>query len=268
MAVECEEVQQLTRAFSLVRDCYRLPNGALRLATSLQYPNGALVDVFLSQDQGLFKGYKLSDYGQTAVYLSNLRIKLTGTRKRRQVIDDICDALGVRLESDHFVIHMPQEEIDKTPDAVARLAQACARVADLSLMQRFPITSVFEDEVEEFISNADLPYELDVPLEGRFGAEVSIDFRVRGEERYSLVKTVSTGNRSSAHEIMNEVLRCWVDLERYAEENQFVTVVDDRDMPAMVAVYREEDLARIGEFSKLVAFPSQHRELGAVLQAA
>jgi hypothetical protein len=168
----------------------------------------------------------------------------------------------VDQENNEFVVRLEPSAQNRIPEAIIRVAQACIRVADLSFMQRFPITTEFRDDVEEFIHRNELSYEPEISLPGKYGREVPLDFRVRGPQKTSLIRALSTGNPASAHAIMNETLACWVDLELYRANHQFVTVIDDREN-----IYRQADLERIAAFSNLVGFPSQQEQLKNLLAA-
>ena len=266
MNIGCREISELVKSFSLVKDCTALPNGTLRLATAFRYPNGSFVDLFIRRDESLFPGYVITDFGQTAVYLRNLHIKIDSTRKRKQTLDDICEALNVHRQDNQIFVAVADNEVDSIPETMARLAQACIRISDLSYMQRFPMSASFKEEVEEFIEGAEFEYEPDIPIPGKYGKLVVVDFQVHGQ-RDSLLKTLSTRNPATAHELMNEILRCWVDLAEYVKDHKLVTIIDDRDMPYKDKLYRKDDLARIGDFSKLFAFPSQQEEIKELLAA-
>ena len=270
MPLACDELSRLFSNFSLLRECAPLDNGTLRVSTSFQYPNGSLIDVFVQDGRDLFdRNIVLSDFGQTAIYLRNLPLAMDSTKRRKQLVADICESLGIGEENNQLVVRLSGDEVDKIPEAMVRLSQACIRVADLSFMQRFPVTVAFKDDIEEFIARMELPYETDPPpLEGAYGRTVPVDFRVHGK-RDSLVKTLSTANPSMAHDIMNETFRCWFDIALFKDQNQFVTVIDDRELPNQMRQYRDDDMARIRNYSKLFAFPSQRDQLEeALLEAA
>jgi hypothetical protein len=74
---------------------------------------------------------------------------------------------------------------------VIRLGQACVRVADLSFTRRSSLQVTATDEVEELLSDADLVYQPNAPLQGRHGNIVVVDFLVEGRRRKSAVLTLA-----------------------------------------------------------------------------
>src|SRR5271169_114649 len=130
MPLNCGDLQQLVQGFSLIHGCDVVGGDKLRLATPFKYPDGSNIDVFLWSARDLFNGYVLSDLGQTASYLFDLQIKAQTTKRRKQIIADICDALNVQNENGELRILLPEENREQIPSAIVRLAQACIRVAD------------------------------------------------------------------------------------------------------------------------------------------
>lgn len=267
MNLTCESIAEIAKGFSLVKDCTVLTNGTLRLATPFRYPNGSLIDLFIYSEPVLFPHHVISDLGQTAIYLRNLHIDLDSTKKRRQLLEDVCESLNIQKHNSQFIVTLDEGGPEAIPEKMVQLAQACIRISDLSFMQRFPMSSAFKDEVEEFIDTAGVEYEPDASLPGKYGRVVPVDFLVHGKLS-SAVKTLSTRNPATAHDLMNEVLRCWIDLSEYAANNQLVTIIDDRDMPIKDRMYRKDDLSRIADFSSLLAFPSQRDQIKEILIAA
>ena len=145
---------------------------------------------------------------------------------------------------------------------MVRLSQACIRVADLAFTQRFRSVGVFREEFEEFLADEALEYDLLFALPGRYGNTIDVDFRVYGRHVKTLVLTLSTGNAVSAHGLVNEVFRRWYDLESYRKDHQSLTVFDTTN-----DVFRDDDLARLGDMSLVVGFPADTERLRPILAA-
>jgi hypothetical protein len=262
MDINCNNISEFVHGFSLVEQCDTVSNGMLRFATPFSYPNGSQIDLFLSPTKPLFGEYILSDYGLTSDYLQDLHVKPWATKKRRLLIEDICRNLGVEQHSGVFQIGLSPKELSSLSQAIVRLSQVCIRVADLAFTQRLQIAGTFQDEVEEFIAVSDFPYEPDVELVGALGQVVKVDFRVRGQKVTSLIQTLSTRNPANAHPISNEVFRRWYDLRPHLHHNQFVTIYD-----ASSGIFREDDLARLADFSAVLGYPDDQEQIQEALAA-
>src|SRR6185436_20568793 len=113
------------------------------------------------------------------------------TKKRKQIIDDVCSSLKIVQQAGVFYIKLTQNELSAISSAMVRLAQACIRIADLLFTQRIQNFAPFENEIEEFIASTELPYESEVEMIGKFGKVVKVDFTVSGRHVHSLVQTLS-----------------------------------------------------------------------------
>ncbi|HEU0177353.1 MAG TPA: DUF1828 domain-containing protein [Blastocatellia bacterium] len=247
--------------FSLVRECDQIRSGALRISTPFHYPDGSLIDVFLEPAGNLFDGYKLSDGGQTADYVADLKFDLFATKKRRLLISDICETLDVKCADGSFEIHLTLEELHtELPQAIVRLSQACIRAADLIYTQRLQIPGSFQDEVEEFLSVKDLDYEPDYQVKGDYGKIVKVDFKVTGQRIDSFIQTLSS--RANAHASANEKISRWIELLSFKNSHQLLTVVDQHS-----GGFQQADLEKLGIFSTVLSFPEEQEELYEALAA-
>lgn len=260
MMLNCDNLKDIVQSFSLVDACDVIKSGALRIATPFKYPNGSQIDLFLKPTNDLFGNYLLSDLGQTADYVADMQFNLFATKKRRVLIDDICESLGVKQSEGGFAILIPAQEIASLPNAIVRLAQACIRATDLVFTQRLQSSGTFQEEIEEFLATHQLLYESDVELPGRYNNLIKVDFKVRGERLSSLVQTLST--RTNAHVVSNEVFRRWHDLEPYRLGNQFMTIYDEASDN-----YRADDLSRLSEYSLVLGYPNEQDRIFEALAA-
>ncbi|HBI44659.1 MAG TPA: hypothetical protein DDY78_17680 [Planctomycetales bacterium] len=270
MPFDCERLKALLTGLSLVKDCQRLKDGTIRMATNLRYPNGSFVDIFVhaqgdlgNAGPGLFKGHVLSDMGQTALYLLQLGMEVWATEKRKLAVEDVCKILGVESKRSQLQVKLISDEEGQVADAFLRLAQACIRIADLSYMQRFAAPGMFKEEVAEFLTEAHFRFEPDIVLAGKYDTDVPVDFRVKSRKT-SLLRLISGKTTSATHVTANEVFRCWHDLSGFQKANRFITLVDARDRMGLV---RGDDAARLAEMSEIVFFPTQERQLASLLAA-
>jgi hypothetical protein len=259
----CEELASAISSFSLVVDCDEVDSSLLRAATPFRYPDGSNIDVFFSFEPSTLPQMApitVTDLGQTVSHLLDMHIKTWATKKRKQVVSDVCKALGVTQRNGEFLVEV--ESLSGISDAIVRVCQACIRVSDLIFTQRLSAPVSFQDDIEEFLNTGGLAYEPDVLLPGKFQKDVPVDFKVRGKRVESLVLSLATGNSTSAHPLSNEVFRKWHDLDQHRQKYQFLTIYDSR-----TNVFRDDDLARLGDVSTVMAFPAQSDQIREALAA-
>lgn len=251
-AFSCENVPEGLVNAPIVTECDLVKSGALRLQTVFQYPDGSSVDVFLAPVDDLVHQYKITDYGQTATYLLDMPMDPWGTSKRKKIISEICRRLNVGVGDGEFYVMLRDKDVHGASGAIVRLAQACIRVSDLAMTKRFRAVSSFRDDVEEFVSQLDLPFATDEEIIGRFGNVVRVDFSVTGKVTKSLMQTLSTAHPSAAHQVANEVFTKWYDIEGSRDRCSFISVYNSDS-----TAFRDEDLRRLETVSTVLGFPAQ-----------
>lgn len=254
-----EEIRKLVSGHDLIRGIDEVPCGHIRLETAFLYPDGSSVDVFVIQETPLFAEIKLSDLGQTMAWLLDVQVKPYLSKKRERLVEDALRIYNVVLKQG--TLEYTLADASELMPGIVRLGQACVRVADLVYTRRSSLQSVFSEEIEEVLTDAELPYEENAELRGPYGNLVRVDFLVFGARTNSAILALSSGNPSQAHTQANEIFRRWYDLNAAAACEQRVTVFDDRR-----DVYREDDLRRLKNISDVVAF-SDRRSLADLVAA-
>ncbi len=260
--LDLHHIERLVRDLCMVRGMDVLPKGHLRLETKFLYPDRSSVDLFVvnpTQQVLLAGAAVLSDLGQTTSWLADVQVRPWQSKKRQRFLEDAIYVLDVR-QSGGALETTFEESHESLEDAVIRLGQACVRVADLSFTRRSSLQVTATDEVEELISDADLAYQANAPMQGRHGLVV-VDFLVEGRRRQSAVLTLAAPSTTGAHTAANEVFRKHWDLDTPQRGEQRVTVYDDR-----IDVYRTEDLDRLRDVCELVPL-SARQDIVALLAA-
>lgn len=260
--MNCEQLAGFVNRYSLISGCDVVRNDTLRIATQFRYPNGSQIDLFLVEQEDQERKYLLSDFGQTTEYLLEVAVKPWSTKKRQQVVADICRILQIEQEGGQLQVSLTEAEMASFPEAIVRLAQACIRMSDLINTQKFQPTRTFNEEVEEFISAVELPYDSNVALRGAYGKDVKVDYYVKGRRTESLVQTLSTQSTAAAHSLATETFRKWYDLSNYHSKYSFLSIFDTTN-----DVLREDDVARLQDVSTVVGFPAQVDDLQVALAA-
>ncbi|MCK5799674.1 MAG: DUF1828 domain-containing protein [Deltaproteobacteria bacterium] len=245
--ITAEQLRAHLESHKLVREIDQVPRGHFRLETGFLYPDGSFVDVFLVEHSKLLDKLVLSDLGQTTSWLLAISVKPWLSKKRKALLDDAIRLYDVRQEGG--ALELSLESIDKLGDGVARLGQACVRVADLTYTRRSSIQPFFTEEVEEVIADTDLDYQPNAEIIGKYGNIVRLDFLVQGKRTRSGVLTWGSANASAAHTQANEILRRWFDIEHSEGVEQRLTLFDDR-----LTSYRDDDTKRLQELSYLYPF--------------
>lgn len=264
MTIDCSHLDGIGHSLNLIRSCYTMHNGALRLETPFVYPNGSYIDIFLKEKHALLGSYVLSDFGQTSLFLRDAQVNVISTQKKKQALDDICVELDVKYREGAFEVEIDKPEMSDISDALTRISQACIRLADFLIHQRLRSANAFRDDIEEFLEAAGLRYVADIEVPGPYERAVKLDFEVFGATGSSYVLILAALNETAAHSSANEIFRKLHDLtlKRYHEKHKFVIVYNSDS-----AAIRSDDLKRLGEQSEVVSYPDEEKALGEILRS-
>ena len=244
-------------------ECTPAPREGVRVRTPMMYPDGGIVDVFVLDRGG---SYTLTDFGDTLGWLRMQTVNPRRTSKQLQLIEDVCQTLGVELYQGQLVLReCAAHELSET---VIRLAQAAVRVSDLWFTLRPHSVKSAAEEVREWLVERHINFDANVGHRGRSGREWAIDFQTYSNghvysERIALVFLLSTHSRGAVRRITDHVVAACHDLGqlRIREHRPaFVSLFNDR-----VDVWQKEDFHLVSQLSE-VAMWSRPDELELILR--
>ena len=107
-------------------ECSLAPQEGVRVRTSLMYPDGGIVDVFVLEHGN---DYIVTDFGNALGWLRMQSVNAQPSLQQNLMIKDICHMLGIELHSGQLML---RSGVDDTLEiAVLRVAQAVVRVSDV-----------------------------------------------------------------------------------------------------------------------------------------
>jgi hypothetical protein len=231
-----------------------------RIRTPYLYPDGDNIDVFCKPQGDVTL---VSDLGETARWLRMQTVAPRRSPKQKALLEDVCVTHGVEFYKG--MLQARHRQGDDLSAVVFRVAQAALRAADLWFTFRTRSVESVTDEVADFLTEREFRYERGEKLTGRSGRVWTPDFHVRTVQRSSLVYVLSTGSRSAARGVVNQIHTAFFDLNQLAagpEALRFVSLFDDT-----ADVWSDEDF-RLAEQLSTVTRWSQPDEFADELQAA
>lgn len=235
-------------------------NKHTRIRTPFLYPDGDVIDLFLTERGGVLT---VTDLGETLGWLRMQSPSAHRSPKQQKLIEDVCLNHGLELYKGMLLARVPEGGA-ALASTVIRVAQGALRVADLWFTMRARAVESILDEVEEFLGERNIQFVRAESLVGRSGRTWRVDFHTRTPRRSSLVYALSSGSRASARGIVEHVLASWYDLNILKvgpESLQFVSLFDDT-----MDVWSVEDFKLLEDFSSLARW-SRPDELADLLVA-
>lgn len=232
-----------------------------RIRTPFLYPDGDNIDLFCKEQNGIVT---VSDLGETTRWLRMQTVSTRRSPKQQSLIADVCQNHGVEFYRGMLMARCHPG--DDFAAVVTRVAQAALRVSDLWFTFRTRSVESVADEVADFLTERDVPFERGERLVGRSGRTWTVDFHVRGSKRSSLVCVLATGSRSAARSIAEHVLATWYDLNPLAagaEALAFLSLFDDT-----LDVWSEEDFRLVEPLSSVMRWSAPDQFLGSLSGSA
>lgn len=224
-------------------ECSPAPKGGTRIRTPLLYPDGGVVDVFVTEQEGR---YCVTDFGETLGWLDTQSANVRRSPRQERMIEDTCHTLGIELHRGQLVL--PVSPDDSLGEVIVRLAQAAIRVSDLWFTLRTRVVQTTADEVEEWLREKQIVFDRSVKKQGCSGSNWTIDFQTSTPNRTSLVFLLSTGSRGSVRRITEHVVAGCTDLGHLKQDKlSFVSLFDD-----ISDVWQEMDYRMVEQCSQTV----------------
>lgn len=235
-------------------------NGYTRVRTPFLYPDGDVIDLFISDKAG---AVTITDFGETLRWLRMQSLSPRRSARQQKLVEDVCLNHGLELYRGMLMARVkPGEPI---AEIILRVAQGALRVADVWFTMRTRSVESVTEEVEMYLAERHVPFERNQPLVGRSGRTWRPDFHTRMAQRSSLVYVLSTGSRAAARGVTEHVHTAWYDLNNLTigpEALQFVSLFDDT-----MDVWSIEDFNLLSELSAIGRW-SQPEGFAATLAAA
>lgn len=240
-------------------ECSPAPRQGIRVRTPFLYPDGGVIDVFVVDRQG---AEEVTDFGEGLGWLRTQSFGGQLSPKQKRLVHDVCMTLGVELFRGQLVRRVRDGDVST---AVHHVAQAALRVADLWFTLRTRAVETVADEVADWLTEKEIPFERSVSHVGRSGRAWTVDYGTRLPERTSLVFLLATGSRAAARRVTEHVVAGLYDLSHLKVVEPklgFVSLFDDTE-----DVWQEEDFRLVQDLSSVARW-SRPDELEAILRAA
>ncbi len=219
-------------------------NQYTRIQTPFLYPDGDIIDLFYSEEEGIAT---LTDLGETMRWLRMQTFAQRKSRKQRQLIADICLTHNIEIYRGMLMVRVRRSE--DLAGAVTRLSQCMLRVSDLWFTFRNKLGESIVDEVEDLLQENNIAFDRNPQVPGRSTAIWRPDFQTRRTERSALVRVLSTGSHAAARDQVIRATAMWHDLSYLKvgqEALRFISLFDDT-----VDIWNPEDFSLVEDLSDI-----------------
>ena len=248
MTLQCQSIKEmLQKQLSPLFECHE-QEGRFVIVTPFEHPDGDLIEFYVTEENGQLV---LSDLAETLATLAAYRFDVESTPKRRKLFESVIQSLGAHYFRGEIRVPLVSQE-DLVP-TLMRLSQAALRTSDLLFTSRYGAGTTFKEEVEEYLTERQLPHQADYKLTGRSGQTYTLDFYI--ELRQPLVlEALSTASSGYAEQLVSRTVRMWYDLKRVDGRFAYGTILDDSEN-----VWKEQHLEILSSLSELLVWSEREK---------
>lgn len=169
----------------------------------------------------------LSDNGET---LNNLELQgftIQGSRKRREILDNIILSYGLNQKEKELQIEANERNF---PQKKHNFLSAILEINDLAVLSKHNVSSIFKEDVRRYLDDLEITYTPEFISKGSTGLEFTFDFQIAKREKEIVLKSFNSINKST----LSTFLFSWEDIKPVREkitkkEVKAIAVINDLD---------------------------------------
>jgi len=160
--------------------------------------NNDRLQIYVSNEGDILK---LSDDGQVINELEMSGCHISNSKKRMEILNFILNKFGVKKNGDELFIHAT---LDNFAQKKHSLLQAMLSVNDMFMTTRANVTSVFLEEVENFLNENDIRFSDNVSFIGKSGFTHNFDFVIPKYRKVPerIIKVINNPRRDTAESLI------------------------------------------------------------------
>ncbi|MCR5862179.1 DUF1828 domain-containing protein [Flavobacterium sp. J372] len=153
----------------------------------------------------------LSDNGETISNLELQGVHIQGSKKRRYLVDAILLNYGIREINDELIVETNFENFAQSKH---NLLSAIIEINDMYILSKSNVSSIFKEDVRNYLDEIGLIYTPDFISKGVTGLEFNFDFQIAKRNEEIVLKSFNTVNKSN----LSSFLFSWEDIKPVREK--------------------------------------------------
>lgn len=216
-------LRELTNMFSGSIDCAENVDGNFVLSTPFLYPDRDHIQLYIRQLPN--HSFLVSDAGRTMMKLDTYGFELRRSPRRRAMIFQITNSMGVRYDNGRFFVIAEENQLG---EKIWGLLMSVHKASDLVFTVTGYTTTTFADEFEGFVSENQIQYERGKQLALVAGTVENVDFWVNHSPIPKAVLLLSAGSPGYAVQRSDRVYRTFNELSLANYNITKLAILDDR----------------------------------------
>ena len=169
----------------------------------------------------------LSDDGETIGNLKLVGVSVSGSPKRKELLDKILLNYGIQLDGDELLTKGNPKDFNQKKH---NLISAICEIAEMEMLAKHTVHSVFKEDVRAFLDEQKITYTPQFIAKGNTGIDFTFDFQLAGREKEIVIKSFNSLTKTD----ISSFLFSWEDIKENRQrisgkQLQGLAIINDTD---------------------------------------
>ncbi|MCW5199371.1 DUF1828 domain-containing protein [Desulfobulbus sp. F1] len=161
-----------------------------------------LIEIFIKiKDEKVF----LSDDGCTISNLNEIGVDISRSRNRKKIFDNILANFGIKEVEGELQVEC---SVENFPQKKHSFLEALIGLNDMFVLSKPNVSSVFKDDVDEYLEKIGIIYTKDFKFTGISGIDFTFDFLISERKNEKIIRAINQINKTT----LTTFLYAWGDV--------------------------------------------------------
>lgn len=165
------------------------------------------LEVYAKRDNGKIL---LSDDGITIKNLDLIGSPVSRSPKRKDLLDKILLNYGIQYQDNEFITEATEQDFAQKKH---NLVSAICEINDMYMLAKHTVTSIFKDDVRDYLDEQQIIYTPQFISKGSTGLEFTFDFQIAYKDKEIVIKSFNSMNKLN----LPNFLFTWEDIKSVRE---------------------------------------------------
>jgi hypothetical protein len=166
------------------------------------------IELYVKKSQGKIL---LSDDGVTLKNLDLQGVAISHSAKRKAFMDNILLTYGITYTDDELMVEATESTFAQKKH---NLIMAISEVNDMYILSKPAVSSMFKEDVQQFLDEKEIIYTPQFISKGRTGLEFTFDFQIAGRTKEIVIKSLPSLTKAN----VPNFLFTWDDVKSVREQ--------------------------------------------------
>jgi len=153
----------------------------------------------------------LSDNSETINNLELQGVNIQGSKKRRDILNNILLSYGLNQKDKELLIEANEHNFSQKKH---NFLNAILEINDLAVLSKHTVSSIFKEDVREYLDRLEITYTPEFISKGSTGLEFTFDFQIAKRQKEIVLKSFNSINIST----LSTFLFSWEDIKPVREK--------------------------------------------------